>query len=35
LLDIFGLKDNYLEDDLEKATLAEIEAFILEFGNGL
>ena len=34
LLDILGLKDNYLEADLEKAIIAEIEAFILEFGNG-
>ena len=34
LLDVFGLKDNYLEADLEKAILAELEAFILEYGNG-
>jgi len=34
LLDVFGLKDNYLEADLEKAVLADIEAFILEFGHG-
>ena len=34
LLDVLGLKDNYLEADLEKAILAELEAFILEFGNG-
>jgi predicted nuclease of restriction endonuclease-like (RecB) superfamily len=34
LLDMFGLKDNYLEADLEKAILTEIEAFILEFGQG-
>ena len=34
LLDVLGLKDNYLEADLEKAIIAEIEAFILEFGNG-
>ena len=34
LLDVFGLKDNYLEADLETAILADIEAFILEFGNG-
>jgi predicted nuclease of restriction endonuclease-like (RecB) superfamily len=34
LLDLFGLKDNYLEADLEKAILSEIEAFILEFGHG-
>jgi predicted nuclease of restriction endonuclease-like (RecB) superfamily len=35
LLDVFGLKDNYLEEDLEKAILADIESFILEFGHGL
>ena len=34
LLDVFGLKDNYLEADLEKAILADLEAFILEFGHG-
>jgi predicted nuclease of restriction endonuclease-like (RecB) superfamily len=34
LLDILGLKDNFLEADLEKAILAELEAFILEFGHG-
>jgi len=34
LLDVLGLKDNYLEADLEKAILADIEAFILEFGHG-
>jgi predicted nuclease of restriction endonuclease-like (RecB) superfamily len=34
LLDTLGLKDNYLEADLEKAILAELEAFILEFGHG-
>ena len=34
LLDVFGLKENYLESDLEKAILADIEAFILEFGHG-
>jgi len=34
LLDILGLKDNYLEADLEKAILTELEAFILEFGQG-
>jgi predicted nuclease of restriction endonuclease-like (RecB) superfamily len=34
LLDVLGLKDNYLEADLEKAVLRELEAFILEFGNG-
>jgi predicted nuclease of restriction endonuclease-like (RecB) superfamily len=35
LLDVLGLKDNYLEADLEKAIIIEIEAFILEFGHGL
>ena len=34
LLDVLGLKDNYLEADLEKAILAGIESFILEFGHG-
>ncbi|MFH1513089.1 MAG: PDDEXK nuclease domain-containing protein [Bacillota bacterium] len=34
LLDSLGLKDNFLEADLEKAILAELEAFILEFGHG-
>jgi len=34
LLDILGLKDNYLEADLEKAILGDLETFILEFGNG-
>ena len=34
LLDILGLKENFLEADLEKAILTELEAFILEFGNG-
>jgi predicted nuclease of restriction endonuclease-like (RecB) superfamily len=34
LLDTFGLKENYLEADLEKAILADIESFILEFGHG-
>ena len=34
LLDIFGLKDNFAEADLEKAILKELEAFILEFGHG-
>jgi RecB family endonuclease NucS len=29
-----GLKENYLEADLEKAILCELEAFILEFGQG-
>lgn len=34
LLDTLGLKENYLEADLEKAILTELEAFILEFGHG-
>jgi RecB family endonuclease NucS len=34
LLDILGLKENFLEADLEKAILAELESFILEFGHG-
>jgi predicted nuclease of restriction endonuclease-like (RecB) superfamily len=34
LLDILGLKENYLEADLENAILTELEAFILEFGDG-
>ena len=35
LLDVLGLKDNYLEADLEQAILLGIEKFILEFGHGL
>jgi predicted nuclease of restriction endonuclease-like (RecB) superfamily len=34
LLDMFGLKDNYLEADLEKAILDDIRVFFLEFGHG-
>jgi predicted nuclease of restriction endonuclease-like (RecB) superfamily len=34
LLDTLGLKDNYLEADLEKAILTSLESFILEFGRG-
>jgi predicted nuclease of restriction endonuclease-like (RecB) superfamily len=34
LLDVLGLKENFLEADLEKAILAELENFILEFGHG-
>jgi predicted nuclease of restriction endonuclease-like (RecB) superfamily len=33
-LDFLGLKNTYLEKDLEAAILREIEAFILELGNG-
>lgn len=35
ILDTLGLKENFLEADLEKAILTEIERFILEFGHGL
>ena len=34
LLDILELKDNYLEADLEKAILADIQKFFCEFGHG-
>jgi predicted nuclease of restriction endonuclease-like (RecB) superfamily len=34
LLDFLGLKDDYLENDLEAAILRELERFILEAGNG-
>jgi predicted nuclease of restriction endonuclease-like (RecB) superfamily len=34
LFDILGLKDEYLEADLESAILRELEKFILEFGKG-
>jgi predicted nuclease of restriction endonuclease-like (RecB) superfamily len=34
LFDILGLKDEYLESDLEDAILRELEKFILEFGKG-
>jgi predicted nuclease of restriction endonuclease-like (RecB) superfamily len=34
ILDTLGLKENFLEADLEKAVLTELEAFILEFGHG-
>jgi predicted nuclease of restriction endonuclease-like (RecB) superfamily len=34
LLDFLGLKDTYAEKDLELAILREIEAFILELGEG-
>ena len=34
LLDVLGLKENFLEADLEKAILTELEKFILEFGHG-
>jgi predicted nuclease of restriction endonuclease-like (RecB) superfamily len=34
LFDILGLKDEYLESDLETAILQELGKFILEFGKG-
>jgi predicted nuclease of restriction endonuclease-like (RecB) superfamily len=34
LLDMFGLKENFIVADLEKVILIELEAFLLEFGNG-
>ncbi|MCQ4756933.1 MAG: PDDEXK nuclease domain-containing protein [Anaerostipes sp.] len=34
LLDTLGLKDDFLEADLEKAILVELEKFFLEFGHG-
>jgi len=34
LLDAFALKENFLEADLEKAIVLELEKFILEFGEG-
>jgi len=34
LLDTLSLRENFLEADLEKAILTELEAFILEFGHG-
>ena len=34
LLDTLGLRDNFLESDLENAILLELEKFILEFGSG-
>jgi predicted nuclease of restriction endonuclease-like (RecB) superfamily len=34
-LDIFGLKDNYLEADLERAILTGIQSFPLESGHGI
>ncbi|MCL2187898.1 MAG: PDDEXK nuclease domain-containing protein [Defluviitaleaceae bacterium] len=33
LFDVLGIKDEYLEADLEEAILRELEKFILEFGN--
>jgi predicted nuclease of restriction endonuclease-like (RecB) superfamily len=34
LLDVLGLRDDYLEADLETAVLRELESFILELGGG-
>lgn len=34
LLDFLGLKDRYLEKDLEDAILRELEQFLLELGSG-
>ena len=34
LFDMFGLRDEYMEVDLEEAILHEIRKFILEFGKG-
>ena len=34
LFDILGLRDEFLEDDLEMAILSGLEKFILEFGKG-
>ena len=34
LFDVLGLKDEYLEADLEEAILRELEKFVLEFGKG-
>jgi predicted nuclease of restriction endonuclease-like (RecB) superfamily len=33
-LEFLGLKDGYLENDLENALIEELEQFILELGNG-
>jgi predicted nuclease of restriction endonuclease-like (RecB) superfamily len=35
LLVVLGLKENFLEGDLEKAILNDIEEFLLEFGHGI
>jgi len=34
LLDMLGLKDEFLEADLEDAIIRELEKFVLEFGKG-
>jgi len=35
ILDTLGLRENFPEEDLEKAILTELEKFILEFGHGI
>jgi predicted nuclease of restriction endonuclease-like (RecB) superfamily len=35
LLDALDLQDNFLEADLEKAIVRELEKFVLEFGQGI
>jgi len=34
LFDVLGIKDEYLEEDVETAIINELEKFILEFGKG-
>ena len=34
LFDVLGIKDEYIEADVEEAILRELEKFILEFGKG-
>ena len=34
LFDVLGIKDEYLESDLEDSIIRELEKFILEFGKG-
>jgi len=34
LFDVLGIKDEYLEADVEEAIIRELEKFILEFGTG-
>jgi len=34
LFDVLGIKDEYMEADVEEAIIREIEKFILEFGKG-
>ena len=34
LFDVLGIKDEYLEADLEEAIIRELEKFIMEFGKG-